>query len=67
MGKLQMDKLLSDRYHQLKDKFSLKQFHDEFLAAGTIPISLIRYEMTGRDDEIQEFFKRVPGRAAGTR
>jgi hypothetical protein len=60
MGKLQIDQLLSDRFHQLKDKFSLKQFHDEFLAAGTIPISLIRYEMTGYDDEIAGFWKRIP-------
>jgi uncharacterized protein (DUF885 family) len=67
MGKLQMDKLLSDRYHQLKDKFSLKAFHDEFLAAGTIPISLIRYEMTGYDDEIGHLWKRVPTQTAGTR
>jgi hypothetical protein len=67
MGKLQIDKLLSDRYNQLKDKFSLKQFHDEFLAAGTIPISLIRYEMTGYDDEIKHLWRRVPSQAAGTR
>lgn len=60
MGKLQMDQLLSDRYQQLDKKFDLKQFHDEFLAAGTIPISLIRYEMTGLDNEIKDFFKRVP-------
>jgi hypothetical protein len=61
MGKLQIDQLLSDRFHQLKDKFNLKQFHDEFLAAGTIPISLIRYEMTGYDDEMGDFWKRMPG------
>ena len=30
-----------------------KRFHDEFLQAGVIPISLIRWEMTGRDDEIR--------------
>lgn len=61
MGKLQIDQLLSDRFHQLKDKFNLKQFHDEFLAAGTIPISLIRYEMTGYGDEVGDFWKRIPG------
>jgi hypothetical protein len=67
MGKLQLDKLLSDRYHQLKDKFSLKEFHDQFLAAGTIPISLIRWEMTGYDDEVKHLFVRVPATSAGTR
>lgn len=67
MGKLQMDRLVSDRYHQLKGTFNLKRFHDEFLAAGTIPISLIRYEMTGYDDEITHLFTRVPGPSAGIR
>jgi hypothetical protein len=67
MGKLQIDKLLSDRFHQLKDKFSLKEFHDQFLAAGTIPISLIRWEMTGYDDEVKHLFVRVPAMPAGTR
>ena len=67
MGKLQIDKLLSDRFHQLKDKFSLKEFHDQFLAAGTIPISLIRWEMTGYDDEVKHLFVRVPAAPAGTR
>ena len=60
MGKLQLDQLLSDRFHQLKEKFNLKQFHDEFLAAGTIPISLIRYEMTGHENEIAGYWKRIP-------
>ncbi len=60
MGKLQMDQLLSDRSHQLKDAFNLREFHDEFLSNGTIPISLIRYEMTGFDDQIRDFWARVP-------
>lgn len=67
MGKLQIDQLLSDRSHQLKDKFSLKEFHDQFLAAGTIPISVIRYEMTGYDDQVKHLFTRVPATPAGTR
>lgn len=56
MGKMQMLKLVGDRKHQLGDKFNLKDFHDQFMAAGTIPISLIRWEMTGRDDEVKEFW-----------
>jgi uncharacterized protein (DUF885 family) len=53
MGKVELEKLLSERAMQLGDKFDLQRFHDEFLQAGVIPISLIRWEMTGRDDEIQ--------------
>jgi uncharacterized protein (DUF885 family) len=53
MGKVELEKLFSERAMQLGDKFDLQRFHDEFLQAGVIPISLIRWEMTGRDDEIQ--------------
>ncbi len=52
MGKVQLEKLLSDRALQLGDDFDLGVFHDQFLAAGSIPISLIRWEMTGLDDEV---------------
>src|SRR5262249_1424749 len=40
MGKMEVLKLLGDRKRQLGDKFNLKEFHDQFLAAGTIPVSL---------------------------
>lgn len=52
VGKAQMERLVSDRALQLGDAFDLGAFHDEFLAAGPIPITLIRWEMTGKDDEI---------------
>jgi hypothetical protein len=54
LGKMEMLKILGDRKHQLGDNFKLKEFHDQFLAAGTLPISLIRWEMTGLDDEVNE-------------
>jgi uncharacterized protein (DUF885 family) len=56
LGKMEILKLLGDRKHQLGDKFNLKAFHDQFLAAGTIPVSLIRWEMTGFDDEAKQFW-----------
>ncbi len=56
MGKIQIDQLLADRAIQLGDRFNLKEFHDQFLAAGMIPISLIRWEMTGLDDEVRHFW-----------
>lgn len=55
-GKLQLERLLSDRARQLGDQFDLGKFHDEFLAAGMIPISLIRWEMTGLDDVVKEIW-----------
>ena len=52
IGKVQIDKLLSDRAHQLGKDFNLHDFIDDFFDSGNIPIALIRWEMTGFDDEI---------------
>ena len=53
-GKAQIERLLSDRARQLGDQFSLARFFDEFHASGLIPVSLIRWEMTGLKDEIDK-------------
>jgi len=60
IGMLQMQRLLADRKRQLRDGFDLKEFHDEFMAAGRLPISLIRWEMTGLDDEVRDLWSRQP-------
>jgi hypothetical protein len=60
IGKVQMDALLADRARQLGDTFVLKDFHDQFLASGLVPIAFIRYEMTGLDDEVASFFVDEP-------
>ncbi|MEX2531866.1 MAG: DUF885 family protein [Gemmatimonadota bacterium] len=53
IGKMQFEELLATRANQLGDAFDLREFHDEFLAAGVIPISLIRWEMTGLEDQVE--------------
>jgi hypothetical protein len=53
VGKVQLEHLLSERARQLGDKFDLGRFHDEFLAAGPIPISLVQWEMTGSEAQIR--------------
>jgi uncharacterized protein (DUF885 family) len=53
MGKIELEKLLADVAMQEGGAFDIKSFHDRFRAAGSIPISLIRWEMTGRDDEVK--------------
>lgn len=58
VGMLQMQQLLADRRRQMGDAFELKKFHDTFMAAGRLPMSLIRWEMTGLDDEVRELWKR---------
>jgi hypothetical protein len=52
MGKIEIEKLLAERARQMGDDFTLKGFMDEFNAAGVIPVSLIRWELTGQADEI---------------
>jgi hypothetical protein len=40
--------LLAARRRQLGDAFTMKRFMDEFNAAGLIPASLLRWELTGQ-------------------
>jgi Bacterial protein of unknown function (DUF885) len=47
VGKIEIEKLLADRRRQLGDRFTMMQFVDELDAAGLIPISLLRWELTG--------------------
>ena len=56
IGKIVIDKLLADRAEQLGDVFDLGRFIDEFHSAGMIPVSLIRWEMTGLEDEIRKLW-----------
>lgn len=52
MGKVELEKLMAEVAMQQGEDFDIKSFHDRFRAAGSIPISLIRWEMTGNGDEI---------------
>ncbi len=60
VGKLQVERLLADRKRQLGDDFELKAFHDYLMTAGRLPVSLLRWELTGLDDEVREFWTRDP-------
>ncbi len=57
IGSVQLQQLIADRGRQLGEAFSFKQFYDEFLASGVIPISLIRWEMTGFSDQVDLFWQ----------
>ena len=50
MGKIQIEKLMAERANELGDAFSLRGFMDEFAAVSVIPVSLVRWELTGRDE-----------------
>jgi hypothetical protein len=48
VGKIEIEKLLAERKEQLGEKFRMKSFMDEFNAAGLVPASLLRWELTGK-------------------
>jgi uncharacterized protein (DUF885 family) len=52
-GKYLLDQLMKDRSHQLGDKFTTSRYFAEVNEAGMIPVSLIRWQVTGLDDDIR--------------
>lgn len=52
IGKVQFDELLNERAAQLGDAYTTRKFMDEFNGVGLIPMSLIRWELTGNADQI---------------
>jgi len=50
-GKALIEGLLAERSRQLGAGFTLERFMDELSASGLIPVSMIRWEMTGLEDE----------------
>lgn len=60
MGMFQLQKLLVDRARQLGDDFVLRDFHDYLMTAGRLPVSLLRYDLTGYDDEVALLWAHTP-------
>jgi hypothetical protein len=52
-GKHLLDQLMKDRSHQLGKEFTTSRFFEAVNAVGLIPVSLIRWQLTGLDDEIR--------------
>lgn len=46
-GKFLIEELLGARRAQLGDRFTMRGFMDEFMAAGLIPATMIRWQMVG--------------------
>ena len=57
IGKIEIENLLAQRARQLGEAFTMKRFMDELDAAGVIPTTLIRWELTGLDDEITRMWQ----------
>ena len=49
-GKDLIDELIKDRAHQLGKDFTVRRFFDELNGAGLIPVSMIRWQLTGQLD-----------------
>jgi len=56
-GKYLIEQLMSERSNQLGEKFKMKDFFEDMDNIGLIPVSLIRWEMTGNADQVLEIVK----------
>jgi uncharacterized protein (DUF885 family) len=52
-GKYLLEELMKERSHQLGDAFSMRGYFEEVNAAGVIPVSMIRWQLTGQGAEIR--------------
>ena len=62
LGKTQIEQLVSERTFQLGEAFDLGEFHDDLLSRGVIPLTLIRWEMAGLDDDARAVWRDVVGK-----
>lgn len=66
VGKALLLHLFRDQSTLLGKKFVLRNFMDEVANSGQIPFSLIRWEMTGLDDEVSRLLPPPGSLAIGT-
>ncbi|MEM9838840.1 MAG: DUF885 family protein [Pseudomonadota bacterium] len=60
IGMLQMQELLADVRRPQADEFVLQDFHDQFMAKGRLPMTVIQWEMTGDDTIVEDFWEADP-------
>jgi hypothetical protein len=64
IGKIEIEKLLAERRRQQGEAFRMRAFMDEFDAAGLIPASLLRWELTGQmPDDVRRMLAADPSPA----
>jgi Bacterial protein of unknown function (DUF885) len=64
-GKYLLERLLKDRAHQQEDAFTLYGWFDEVNHAGLIPVSMIRWQLTGDGSEIRDIVSSYTDLAPG--
>jgi hypothetical protein len=60
-GKVQLEDLMRERAHQLGGDFTLKRWFEEVYSAGIIPVSLIRWQLTGNGEEVRAILSKEIG------
>jgi hypothetical protein len=61
IGKFQIEAAIAARRQQEGDGFSFKRFMDDFNAAGLVPASLLRWELTGKlPEEVAQLLGAQP-------
>lgn len=56
VGKKQIEQILGETIFENEFSVNWQEFHDELLQYGQIAPALIRWEMTGKDDQVERFW-----------
>ena len=56
-----IESIIADRSEQQGDAFSLREFFDDLNAGGMIPVSLLRWQVSGNDEDIRAIMERPNG------
>lgn len=57
-GKYFIERIIMDIGRQQGNDFTLYNFFDKFYSVGVMPLSLVRWQMTGDDSEVRSLFKK---------
>jgi hypothetical protein len=66
-GKYELEALVTRQRLLLGDKFNLRELHDRIFTAGPIPVTLIDWEVTGRNDLLKKVRLAVNQPTSGSR
>lgn len=56
-----IESIIADRSEQQGNDFSLREFFDDMNAAGMIPVSLLRWQVSGNDEDIRAIMAHPDG------
>ena len=56
VGKKQIEQMLAETHVAGAYAIDWREFHDELLSYGQIPLALVRWELTGNSDQVERFW-----------